>query len=249
MKKLIAIGIASLVAVAANAGPSGSSECAKSECAKAPVEVAEAPLGATLSAGYVTDYIFRGVNLGSNAPWVGLDYTLTALPVPVDLGVWYANVTDSDIDKLDLSASVAGPSFYGFDTSLAFVAYLYPESSIDTSFELALGISRSLGFVDWDMTSAYDFELDAWYFETGVSKGFDITDNIDLVLSTGIAYSVDYWAWGSDFNHVYVQAALPISLRSNVTVEPFIAGLFALDHIDAFQEDAVYGGVSLRVSF
>ena len=245
MKKLIAIGIASVFAVAANAGPS--------ECAKAPVcdgaVVEEAPLGATLSAGYVSDYVYKGLDLGSNVPWVGLDYTITQLPVAVDVGVWYANATDSDIDKLDAYASVAGPSFYGFDTSATFTAFFFPESSINTTYELALGVSRNLGFVDWDISGAYDFELEAWYFETGVSKGFGVTDDIDLVLSTGISYAIDYWTAGSDFNHVYVQAALPIALSSSVTLEPFIAGLFALDAIDAIQEDIVYGGVSLSVAF
>jgi hypothetical protein len=222
------------------------------DCDKAPVEavVEEAPLGATLSAGYMTDYVFYGVDLGANAPWVGLEYTIPGLPVAVDVGVWYINPTETSFDdELDLYASVAGPSFFGFDTSLTFLAYFFPESGADATYELALGVSRSLGFVDWEISPHYDFELDAWYFETGVSKGFGITDNIEVVVSSGIAYSIDYWSPGSNWNHIYVQAALPIALRSNVTLEPFIAGLFALDAVDDFQDDMVYGGVSLTVDF
>ena len=243
MKKLIAIGIASVFAVAANAGPS--------ECAKAPVEVEEAPLGATISAGYMTDYVFYGVDLGSNAPWFGIDYTITQLPVAVDVGVWYINPTDHglDNDELDLYASVAGPSFYGFDTALTFTAFIFPELGDSHTYELALGVSRSLGVVDWEMSSHYDFELDAWYFETGVSKSFTITDKINLVLGAGIGYSIDYWSAGSDWNHAYVQASLPIALRSNVTLEPYIGGLFALDAVEAFQDDIVHGGVSISVKF
>ena len=239
--KYLTCSIIGAFALSANAGDTG----------KAPVDavVEEAPLGATLSAGYMTNYVFYGVDLGSNAPWAGLDYSITALPVPVDVGVWYINPTDSNYDELDLFASVAGPSVYGFDTALTFTAYFFPESGANATYELALGVSRSLGIVDWDFKSAYDFELAAWYFETGVSKAFEITDKIDVVLSSGIGHSIDYWSAGGNWNHVYVQAALPISLRSNVTLEPYIAGLFALDAVDSFQDDIVHGGVSISVDF
>ena len=241
--RYLTFSIAGALAFSANAGTM--------ESAKIPVEVEEAPLGATISAGYMTDYIFYGVDLGSNAPWFGIDYTITGLPVAVDVGVWYINPTDhgADNDELDLYASVAGPSFAGFESSLTLTAFLFPELGGGHTYELGLGVSRGLGFVDWETSAHYDFELQAWYFETGLSKSFDITDAIDLVISGGIGYSIDYWSAGSDWNHAFVQASLPIALRGNVTLEPYVAGLFALDAVDDIQDNIVHGGVSISVEF
>ncbi|NNE91813.1 MAG: hypothetical protein HKN23_09210 [Verrucomicrobiales bacterium] len=210
----------------------------------------EAPIGATISTGYMTNYIFYGVDFGEDAIWTGLDYTINALPIPVDVGVWYINPTSGpgEDDELDLYASV-GDEFAGFDVSLTFAAYLYPEFGSGETYELALGVGRSLGIVDVYTNSLYDFEIEGWYFEVGAEKGFDLTDTIGLVVSGGVAYQSDYNSAGDDWNHAYVQASFPIALRSNVTLEPYIAGLFALDAVDDFQEDLLHGGVSLSVSF
>ncbi|MBL9153454.1 MAG: hypothetical protein JNK37_13250 [Verrucomicrobiales bacterium] len=239
MKKTIAYGIAGVFAIAiANAGDSkGVTEAA----------VAEQPLGGMISAGYMTNYVFYGVDLGSNAVWTGVDYAVAG--TPLNVGVWYVNPTDGNLDdRLDVYASV-GQEVAGFDASLTFTGYFFPDSGADATYELGVGLARSLGIVDWSATARYDFEIDGWYFETGLSKGFAVSDNIELVVSTGISYQIDYWTAGGDFNHAYVMASLPIALRSNVTLEPYVAGLFALDAIDSFQDDIVHGGVSLSVSF
>ena len=241
MKKTIAYGIAGVFAIAiANAGDKGVVE-------EAPI-VVEEPLGGTISMGYMTDYVFYGVDLGGNAVWTGVDYAVAG--TPLSIGVWYINPTDGLLDdELDVYASLALPEFAGFDASLTMTGYFFPDAGGDATYELGLGLGRSLGIVDWNGTVRYDFEIEGWYIETGISKGFAVADDIELVLSTGISYQHDYWSAGGDFNHVYAMASLPIALRSNVTLEPYIAGLFALDAIDNFQEDIVHGGVSLSVSF
>ena len=231
----------------ANAGDAGK---AVADGGKGVIATEEA-LGGTISTGYMTNYIFYGVDFGEDAIWTGVDYTISGLPLPLDVGAWYINPTSGpgDDDELDLYASVAGPSLAGFDTSLTFLAYIFPESGADETYELNLAVSRSLGVVDMHASAHYDFEIEGWYFETGVEKGFAVTDTVSLVVGAGISYQDDYFSAGGDWNHVYVQASLPIALRSNVTLEPYIAGLWALDAIEAIQDDIVHGGVSLSVSF
>ncbi len=239
--KLLAYSTVGALAISiANAGePKGVIE--------APVIEEEPTIGATLSSGYMTDYIFYGVDFGGNAVWTGLDYAVAGTPLSV--GVWYINPTDGLLDdELDVYASV-GQEIAGFDMSLTMTGYFFPDSGGDATYELGYGIGRSLGIVDWNATVRYDFEVEGWYMETGISKGFAVSDMMELVLSTGISYQVDYFSNGGDFNHVYVMAALPIALTSDVTLEPYVAGLFALDAIDSFQDDIIHGGVSLSVSF
>lgn len=205
------------------------------------------PLGGTISAGYMSNYIFYGVDFGSNAVWTGVDYAIAG--TPVNVGVWYINPTDGNLDdELDVYATIS-QEVAGFDLSLTMTGYFFPDAGADATYELGLGIGRGLGFVDWAATVRYDFEIEGWYAETSISKGFALSDTIELVLSTGIGYQIDYFSSGGDFNHAFAKAALPVALSSNVTLEPYVAGLFALDAIDGFQDDLVHGGVSLSVTF
>ena len=94
-----------------------------------------------------------------------------------------------------------------------------------------------------------EHEIEGWYFDAGISKDIGVTDALEVVVSAGISYQIDYYAFGGDFNHVYVAASLPISLTDTATLEPYVAGLFALDAIDDIQDDIIHGGVSIGVSF
>lgn len=124
--------------------------------------VMEEPLGATLSAGYMTNYVFYGVDLGEHGIWTSVDYTIDAMGIPVDVGVCYINPADGFAnDELDVYASVT-QEFAGFDVTTGVVGYFFPESGADATYELALGLGRSLGVVDWNGTARYDFELQAW---------------------------------------------------------------------------------------
>ena len=215
------------------------------------VIIVDDSIGATISAGYMTDYIFYGVDLGDNAIWTGVDYSLESVGIPIDVGVWYINSTSnpSDYDELDVYAGYALPSFAGIDASLNFIAYFFPEPDFDATYELNLGLSYDAGFVDVVGLVAYDFVIEGWYFMAGVSKGFAISDDIEIVLSATIGGQNDYWSSQNFWNDVQVRASLPIALTDTATLEPYIGGLFALDATDSFQDNIVHGGVSLSVSF
>jgi hypothetical protein len=213
----------------------------------APEVAAEETLGGTISAGYMSNYVFYGVDLGGNAVWTGVDYEIPNTPLTV--GVWYVNPTDGLLDdELDVFATLS-KEIGGFDTSLTMTGYFYPDAGADATYELTLGIGRSLGFVDWTASARYDFEIEGWFFETGISKGIKLCDKSELVIGAGIGYQIDYWTGGGEFNHAYLIASLPYKLSSRVTLEPYVAGLFALDAVDSFQDDIIHGGVSLSVSF
>jgi hypothetical protein len=61
----------------------------------------------------------------------------------------------------------------------------------------------------------------------------------------------------SDFNHAAIYVKIPITLRSNVTLTPYVAVNFPFDPIDDLtnflaideQDEEVYGGVALSVGF
>ena len=245
--KLLALTMtALLVAGSASAGTA----------AKAPVSPVVAPeddsLGFTLAAGYDTKYIFRGVDFGDHLIW-------TNLIVPIKLtdkltftfAPWYGNIADGEYDELDL---VAGFTYdLGFATlGVGYTWYYFPFSDFDAS-EPNITIAKSFGNVNWFAGAYCDFEADdgseGFYYETGLNVVIDVTDTIKLVPEAKISYGSDYY--GVDgFNNVLVKLGAPIALTKTATLTPYIAGTFAIDGLDDLgQDDEVFGGVSLSVTF
>ena len=219
---------------------------------KAVVIVEEsADLGATLSVGYDSHYIFRGVNYGENQVTSQIDYQLANLPIAI--GAWYGNPTSGSAvnpghgDELDLYATIS-QSFGSIDAWLGYTAYLYPEGGSSTN-EVGTGFGTAVGPFDVALGAYYDFDIDGWYLDLTVGHSLELTDMISLNLAAGVSYSIDYRVNGSDFNSVLLVASLPIALTDRATLTPYIAGTFALDAIDAWQDDEVFGGVSLAVNF
>ncbi|HRQ87995.1 MAG TPA: hypothetical protein PLA50_04310, partial [Bacteroidia bacterium] len=245
MKKAILVATVGALALSANAGDWGKAPVSKNVVVEECVD-----LGGEISVGYETDYIFRGVRAAGDSVWADVNYTFDGLAVPVTVGALYLNGINggplagfpfagpgagTEFDKLDLYVSAAVGTFAGFDVTLGYTHYVFPEirSTLanNTGYgELNLGISRSLGFVDLAYQAAYGFAGSGsyghgWYHQLGVEKSFGLTDNISLVLGTGVAYSDQYSTGNfgkSGWNHYYVTAALPIELNCRTTLTPYI---------------------------
>ncbi|MFV1994092.1 MAG: hypothetical protein ACC661_01550 [Verrucomicrobiales bacterium] len=233
-----------------------------------PVVIEEpADLGASLAVGYNSHYIFRGVSYGQNQITTQLDYEITALPIPVAIGAWYGNPIDSDsaghvdqhaghrtgnnpghLDELDLYASVSH-SFGAIDTWLGYTAYTYPEAGGGNTNEVGTGFGTALGPIDFAVGGYYDFNIGGWYFDFTGGHSFVFSDRVSLDLAAGISYQVDYNNTGSDFNNVLLVASLPIALTERASLIPYVAATFSMDAIDGLQDDQLFGGVSLSVSF
>lgn len=247
--------------------------------AKAPIEEC-LDIGGSISAGYMSDYIFYGYRFARDSVWTDVNYTFDSLFVPVNLGAWYLNGIGGapGYDELDLYVAAEIGSFAGFDVSLGYTYFFFPEAAgIGSYGELGLDISRSLGFVDFAWESNYAMlgrtgdTGGAWYHQASLSKEFGITDAISLVLSGGVGYSDGYASStylgitgaaqpGNGFNHYFITAELPIALNCRATLTPYISyngapdgwvadGVNGLFTPNGFQSDILSGGVSLSVTF
>jgi hypothetical protein len=220
----------------------------------APVEPeTTSPLTGAVTLGYASDYEFRGVDLGDNL--VSADLTLTyAMSDKLSLyaGAWYATLFDGNYNEIDLTA---GASYdLGFGTGgLLYRHYLY-DGDISDNNEIGLLFATDadlLGGVSFSAASYYDFEFEGFYFELGASYTRQITDLLGLSLSSGVSYVIDYnGVDGDGFNNVYAQLALPLTLRENVTLTPFVRSTWAIDALhDVGGEDFVFGGANMAVTF
>ena len=241
-KTLLITTIGAFVITSANADHHG----------KAVVEES-ADIGATLAVGYNSHYINRGVDNGESQITTQVDYDLPDIPISV--GVWYSNPTSGSGqnpahgDELNLYATLTR-SFGSVDAWLGYTAYLYPEGpSRAAENEIRTGIGTAVGPLDLAVGVYYDLDIEGWFFDATLSYSYVLCDSSSLELAAGIAYSVDYNSAGSEFNNVLLVASVPISLTDRATLKPYIAGTLALDAIDGFQDDELFGGISLSVAF
>lgn len=261
-----AIAALSLPAFSSIAGDWGKAPVKQSHYVEECVDV-----GAQISAGYSTDYIFHGVRFARDSVWTDLNYTYDRLAVPLTVGAYYVNGINgaflgSIYDELQLYARADLGTFAGFDAHLGYTHYVFPEFRTAVAptggyAELNLGLRRDLRFVDLVYGAHYGFggggiAPKGWYHQLGVERAFGLTDSVSLVLGTGLAYSGGYWGV-DNWNHYYVSASLPITLNCRATITPYIGYVGAptgwvVDGIigaDSPQSDILHGGISLSVSF
>jgi hypothetical protein len=233
--------------------------------AKAPAAVQPAvedePLGITLSVGYDTHYIFRGVEFAENLVWSQIDATVPLTDMlSLNVGAWYGTSADDSgvfsdpgssgsFHELDLYAALLadlGPVTVG----LKYTAYLYGgDADLEDINEVGITLATTLGPVDLIAGAYYDDVTDGLYFETGVSHIFVVTDRISIVPGALISFGDDYYGVSS-FNHVKVGVSVPIKLTKTATLTPYIAYNHPLEDLDdAGEDNQVYGGVALSVSF
>lgn len=211
-----------------------------------------------LTAAYESKYIFRGQDLGDNLFWVDLSATLFGFWT---VGAWYANIEDPDFDELDLYTSFAYDIETGagtFTPEIGFIAYLFPDSNADTTYELYGALSYSpIDLLSLGLYAGYDFEVEGWYFAATVEASIPVTPWLSLDPSAGISVNYDYFADPGDddgaFNSVDVRLTAnitpPFFKFENVTISPFIAATFPLEALDDQFDDEIYGGCAVSVSF
>jgi hypothetical protein len=253
--KLLALTLIALATAAgsANAGASAKNPSAPSD-AIAPVDDS---LGFSISGGYDSKYIFRGVDFGDNLVWGSLSIPIKITDkLTFTFAPWYGNIADGEYDELDLAAGFSYD--LGFGTlGLGYTWYYFPFSGFDTNepnvtFQTCLGAIGACK-INWFSGAFCDFEADAgdegWYFETGLNTTIALTDTVSLVPEARLTYATDYY--GQDgFNNVLVKLGAPVALTKTATLTPYIAGSIALEGLDGIGQDSeLIGGVSLTVTF
>ncbi len=269
MKKAILVATIGAMTLGGNAGDWG-----KAPVGKAPIEDC-VDIGGQISAGYMTDYYFRGMQAAEDSVWVDVNYTFDGLAVPVTVGVMYLNgIHQAEFDQLNLYVSAAIGTFFGFETSLGYAYHLDPETT-DTYFdfgEVKLDARRNLGFADLVIGTSYttnangnQFANRGWYHHASLEKSIGLTDNISLVLAGGVGYldggneTDGAYQNGTGWNHYYARASFPIELNCRATLTPYVeyhnrgSGLETDEYYggggSGVEDNNISAGVALSVTF
>jgi hypothetical protein len=228
----------------------------------------------SVTLGYDTDYIYRGFQVHD-----GVAYAEDLFTAALDLNfqvserltwnfnAWYGNsvADESDYDELDLYTRLLYKVNDSFSFGPSFKYYYYPVfdgTDYDEQFEPGLEfVWVPCANTTVNFGAFYETESDAFYAELGVSHVFKVSDMVSIVPGALVSY-VDrdasvFAPSSSDFNHAAIYVKVPIALRSNVTLTPYVAVNFPFDPIDDLtnflvledQDEEIYGGVALSVGF
>lgn len=236
---------------------------------KAPEAVqppAETSLGATVTVGYDTDYVFRGVLFAKNLVSGSLDWVVPINQTfSLDLNAWYgASADDSaapfagnhSYGELDLSPTLYA-TFGPLKAGLKYTWYHYLNNAgsfLDDVNEVGATLAYSAFEktpyqLDLGAGAYYDATAEGWYFEYTVSHTFVITEWLSIQPGVLISHASHYY--GIDGGNTFKPwIAMPIKLTKTATLTPYIAGNLPYDSLDdAGEKDRVYGGVTLSVTF
>jgi len=206
----------------------------------------------SLEAEYASSYLYRGVNFGDNA---GIGTAKLAVPLAeaalITVGGRYV-ATGEDYSESQAFAELQIPLgplavFFGYrylsgdDFGLAGFGY-DDRSEIGTMIGTTLfGVNVGAGYI-------FDTGLDGHYVEIKGSKKWDIYGPVALRAMASASFGFDYQFDGSGLNNVGAGIELPVSISEFATLAPFVSASLAGDDLE-IGEDAVVGGVSLKLTF
>jgi hypothetical protein len=220
-----------------------------------PVSQPAAAVEYTLHAGYSSEYLWRGLDLGDDLVEAGLDVAAEWNGLGLSAGAWYASFaapaghTSINTDELDLYGEVSKD--FGFiKPSIGYIAYLYPNSSSDTYQEVYFGLAHDFGFVDVSFKYYWDVDGDNdGYSELALSHSFELSPCWSLNLGTNVGYLFEQGvatAWTT-------KVSVDWGFAEHAKLSPFVAASIALtDDADTAYYNSgneLVGGCMLSVTF
>lgn len=206
---------------------------------------ASAEIEGELHAGYNSQYLFRGIDRGTDMIEAGADISTSWNGIDLSAGVWYASIQDGNFgnagpiqlpdsyDEVDLYGEVSKD--FGFAT--AFVGYIWyhnPDAKvgilgqdvklIDDSQEIYVGLSRELFWgINGSLAYYWDIETDNnGYSELALDKTFKLHDCVDLVAGAKLGYAAEE----GQIQHTTLSVTVNVKASDTLTISPYIAYSF-----------------------
>lgn len=204
--------------------------------------------------GYDSHYIFRGETLQKNVGWAqwSLDIPLNDT-FSLNFNPWFYEDLDSDFNEYDLNLTLSA-SLGTYEVSVAYSGYFYPRGGLGGGLglndeqEFSLSVAHDLFSLKATALVAYNLERDGYYFELLLAQPYEINDTFSVELSVALGFDSNYYAGGTGFNHVQPMLSVPIKLTESLTLQPYVAGNFPMDHLD-YDQARFFGGIQLGISF
>jgi hypothetical protein len=175
----------------------------------------------TLSAGFDSEYYFRGLWFSSNNAWTSVNLSIpVADKLTAGVGALYTYSTGTDgagpsrldYGELDLIGSLtydAGFAKFGlvatsytfFDTfsgdinGVSFGNPIAPDSRVRDAVDIGLTAAIPFGNANFYVSGYYDVRINAPYYEVGADYTFKINDCFSIVPAANIGYGSNYYSF------------------------------------------------------
>lgn len=220
-----------------------------------------------LHAGYTSEYLFRGTNLGNDLVEAGFDVSADVTEsLNISGGIWYANFDTEQLlpgfeanqNEIDFYTKVSQD--LGFATASVGYIYYYNDNSNDLrdffsghlsdAQEISFGLSREFYGVNVSLTYYWDIVTDNdGYSELAVSKGFELNSCLTLNVGSALGYLVEE----GHLAHLTAKVSLDYEFVENAKFSPFVAGSWDLSSGNGIAYGAakneLVGGAMIGVDF
>lgn len=231
---------------------------------------ASAEIESEVHVGYTNEYLFRGLDLGSNLVEAGADVSTEYNGLGLSAGAWYGSF-DAPVptglpvagsystSELDLYAEVS-KDLGLFTASVGYIKYInddtsaglipVPSTHVLDAQEVYFSVAKSLYGVDFSVAYFWDIETDNdGYAALDASKSFELSSC--LTLNTGA--TLGYLAEQGQAGHLTAKVSLDYAYSETATISPFVAASWSLnnDSDTAYADTAneLVAGTMLSVSF
>ncbi|MDA7503210.1 hypothetical protein N8515_01910 [bacterium] len=223
------------------------------------VGFASAEIESSISAGYNSQYVYRGVDFGDDQSTLSLGASGNAGDLNWSIGLFHGSSEDAtnlggaagaSLDETRIHAGVSTGLSDCLSVSAGIINTSYNLLPSDR-LEVYVGAATSVSGIDVSAT-AYFNESDNYtgdtYYELGASKSFDVAENVTGTLA------VTYGNWNkdplggavSDVDFLSVSGTLNIDLGDNVGAS---IGVTHSSSDTALTEDQTVVGTSLTLGF
>jgi len=215
------------------------------------VGFASADVESSISAGYNSDYIYRGVNLGADQVSLGIDASGSAAGLDWNVGLFHGTsqggLVSQDERRISAGITKAIQESVDFNAGLISTSYVGGPFANGDRLEVYTGLSTTIACIDLSATAFFN-TTDAYtgdvYYEISASYSVDVADNVSATLGASYGnWDEDPLALGlDDVDFVSLSAALNISLDNNTSAS---VGVTHVITDTAVTEDETVIGASL----
>ena len=240
--------------------------------APAPAPASTSLWSGSVTLGYDSDYIYRGVEIFGEGRAkhlvtgsVDLNYQINDR-ISWNFNAWYGSsaASNTSYNELDLYTRLTFKVNDSFSFGPSFKYYYYPvfdNTSYDEQFEPGLEFFWTpCANTNVTFGAFYETESDAFYAELGVNHVFKVCDKFSVIPGALISYvdrdSSQFAPSNSDFNHAALYIKAPYTFKPGVTLTPYIQYNIPLDGAEDAgdflgndQDNRFFGGATFSVAF
>lgn len=178
-------------------------------------------ISVSTSIDYVSEYVFRGVSYQRGAVQPGIEIAKGGFTVGVWSSVAMGEVSSAAIDEIDVYGGYSWDLSDTISAGAGFTLYHFPDTPgglFDfggaSTFEINAGLDFNIPLAP-SMYGYYDFDLEAFTVEGGLSHSIDIADNTSLDL--GVTAALVEANGGGDYQYGLASAGLGYAFTDDVS--------------------------------